>query len=89
VIAISAFLLVSADFPTLDHVKASTQVFNSVQKQVQVVEDLIVRLIGSRSTEFKVDVDSSIGPPDKDTFKVQPILTDVSSDYSRSFFCYV
>jgi hypothetical protein len=60
-------LLMAIDFSTLNHVKTAV----SVNEQEQVVEDLIVRLIGARASEFSITVNTSIGPPDKDTFKVR------------------
>ena len=73
---ISSDFLMLADFPALDHLKTTTP----VKEQVQVVEDLIVRLIGYRSAYFSVAVNSSIGPLYRDTFKVWIISIFVSTD---------
>ena len=41
--------------------------------QAQAVLGLIKRTIGVRSTEFNIVIDSSIGPKDKDTFRLSTI----------------
>jgi len=54
------------DFPTLDHIRTSV----SDRQQTDAVAQLIQRLIGSRSTEFDVVINSTIGPQYRDTFKL-------------------
>ena len=57
-------------FATLDHLVSSTP----AAAQAATVQGLIARLIPQRAGEFQVVVNSSIGPPQKDTFIVSETL---------------
>jgi len=55
------------DFPQLSHIKTRTPA--SVQQEA--VTDLIYRLVGARVWQFNVTVDQTLGPKDRDTFKLR------------------
>lgn len=59
-------ILVFVEFPALDHIGTKTQPY----RQAATVRELVKRLIGARSVDFDVEVDPSIGPKNRDTFKV-------------------
>jgi len=59
-------VLVFVEYSALDHIGTKTPPY----RQTATVQDLIKRLIGSRSVDFDVEVDPSIGPKNRDTFKV-------------------
>ena len=54
------------DFPQLSHLKTKSS--PGVQRNAAL--GVISRLIGDRVTDFDVIVDASIGPNERDTFKV-------------------
>ena len=56
----------TVDFPALDHIVPSA----TPATQAQAAKDLIKRLVPQHAANFMVDVDPSIGPKFKDTFKV-------------------
>ena len=74
------FVLLLTDFPTLDHLATSTP----ANVQAQTVEDLIRRLVGVRASEFTVVINSTIGPPHRDTFKVY----HTSTTFYEISICY-
>ena len=55
------------DFPTLDHLRSATP----DDTQAAAVMGLIKRKLGDHSSQFSVTIDTSIGPKNKDTFKVR------------------
>ena len=59
-------LLCFADFPSLDHLQPSA----TSDVQTEAVRQLITRVVKDRASRFVVKVDPSIGPRNKDTFRV-------------------
>ncbi|XP_064605833.1 alpha-N-acetylglucosaminidase-like [Liolophura sinensis] len=74
-ILLSQIILIAEgnEFPPLDAIRSQV----SPQDQAVAVQGLIQRLIPSRATEFQVSVDPSIGPANKDTFKLTSQNGDV------------
>lgn len=56
-------------FPQLNHVKSKT----SGQVQQQAASDLISRLVGAKSSHFHAKINPSLGPQDKDTFRLSSL----------------
>jgi len=62
------------DFPELEHVRTKT----SSSDQAQAVVDLITRTIGTNhSSLFIVKIDPSIGPKNKDTFRLTTVKDQI------------
>ncbi|XP_046550249.1 alpha-N-acetylglucosaminidase-like isoform X2 [Haliotis rubra] len=55
-----------SEFSTLNHIRSKTP----YDVQSTAAGDLISRVIGNRSSDFLVSVDPSIGPKNRDTFKL-------------------
>ncbi len=54
------------DFPALDHLVPSA----TVENQAQAVKELIKRTVPKHASNFAVKIDPTLGPKNKDTFKV-------------------
>lgn len=63
----------SSDFASLSHLKPKA----SLGKQEDAAKDLYQRVLGPRSGEFVVKVQSNIGPKEKDTFLVRSTLIKI------------
>lgn len=73
-LCISASAISVQEYSALDHIGTKTPPY----RQTATVQDLIKRLIGSRSVDFDVEVDPSIGPKNRDTFKLINIGSRIS-----------
>ncbi len=60
------FYFLLPDFPALDHLVPSA----STESQVQAVKELIKRTVPKHAGNFAVKIDPTLGPKNKDTFKV-------------------
>ncbi len=60
------YFFVLLDFPALDHLIPSA----SAEIQAQAVKELIKRTVPKHVGSFAVKIDPTIGPKNKDTFKV-------------------
>ena len=62
----ASFRFTVVEFPSLDHVVSSTP----LETQAEAAYGVILRLVPDHAAKFSVNVDPSIGPKYKDTFKV-------------------
>ncbi|XP_062571445.1 alpha-N-acetylglucosaminidase-like isoform X1 [Saccostrea cucullata] len=66
ILFINLILVNSRDFESLSHLKPKA----SAGKQEEAARQLFQRVLGSRANEFKVKIQTDLGPKEKDTFVI-------------------